>query len=113
MLFRSGNQNAGALSIVEAIEEIARFYRVYHSQRFVDGLLVLRLHTEVPDDLLHELTAEFSDIIESGVVEAIAATQAEVETDDYVDLPRIAFNFDRHGYGRLRALIDRLNDSAP
>ena len=95
-----------------AVEEIVRFYRVYHSQRFVDGLLVLRLLTPVPRELLADLTEEFSDIIGSGVIEAIPPTQEEVETDDFVELPRIAFDFNRHGYGRLRALIDRLNDSA-
>lgn len=98
-------------SIDEAIDEIVRFYRVYHSQRFVDGMLVLRLHTEVPDTLLHELSTEFADIIRSGRIESIPPTQAEVETEDHIDLPRIAFDFDLHGYGRLRALIDRLNDS--
>jgi uncharacterized protein (TIGR00730 family) len=95
-----------------ALKELSRFYRVYHSQRFVDGLLVLRLNTVVPDALLHDLAVEFSDIVQSGTIEAIPATQAEVETDDHVDLPRIAFEFNRHGFGRLRALIDRLNDSA-
>jgi len=94
-----------------AVEELVRFYRVYHSQRFVDGLLVLRLNSEVPDELLTELTEEFSDIIRFGAIEAIPPTQEEVETDDFIELPRIAFDFDRHGYGRLRALIDRLNDS--
>ena len=33
----------------------------------------------------------------------------EVADDDHVDLPRIAFNFNRHDYGRLRQLIDVLN----
>jgi hypothetical protein len=99
-------------SIDEAIEEIIHFYRVYHSQRFVDGILVLRLQMSVPNLLLNELSAEFADIIVSGQIEAISPTQAEVETDDHVELPRLAFDFDRHGYGRLRALIDRLNNSA-
>jgi hypothetical protein len=99
-------------SIDEAIEEIIHFYRVYHSQRFVDGILVLRLQMGVPNSLLDELSAEFADIIVSGQIEAISPTQAEVDTDDHVELPRIAFDFDRHGYGRLRALIDRLNNSA-
>ncbi len=98
-------------SIDEAIDEITRFYRVYHSQRFVDGLLVLRLRTSVPESLLVELSNEFSDIIRSGRIESIPPTQAEVETEDNVDLPRIAFDFNLHGYGRLRMLIDRLNDS--
>jgi hypothetical protein len=95
-----------------AVEEIVRFYRVYHSQRFVDGLLVLRLRTPVSGELLADLTEDFSDIIRSGAIEAIPPTQEEVETDDFVELPRIAFDFNRHGYGRLRALIDRLNDAA-
>jgi hypothetical protein len=95
-----------------AVEELVRFYRVYHSQRFVDGLLVLRLNSGVSDDLLAELTADFSDIIRSGVIETIPPTQVEVETEDFIELPRIAFAFNRRGYGRLRALIDRLNDSA-
>ena len=94
-----------------AVGEIVQFYRVYHSQRFVDGLLVLRLRTPVPGDLLVDLTEEFADIIRSGVIEVIPPTQEEVETDDFVDLPRVAFDFNRHGYGRLRALIDRLNDA--
>ena len=29
--------------------------------------------------------------------------------EDFVDLPRIAFGFNRHDYGRLRQLIDVLN----
>lgn len=97
--------------IDEAVNEILRFFRVYHSQRFVDGLLILRLQTTVPAALLDELTSEFADIIRSGTIEAVPATQDEVDTDDHIDLPRIAFDFNRRGYGRLRALIDRLNDS--
>ncbi len=96
----------------EAIEEIAKFFRVYHSQRFVDRWLVLRLNVDVPDRLVAELNEEFDDIIRSGKINKIDATQAEIDTGDNVELPRLALDFDRHGYGRLRALIDRLNDSA-
>ncbi|MDK1017997.1 MAG: LOG family protein [Actinomycetota bacterium] len=96
----------------EAIEEIMHFYRVYHSQRFVDGILILRLHREVSEQLLADLSTEFSDIIRTGSIDKIPATQDEVDTDDYVDLPRISFDFDLRSYGRLRVLINRLNDSA-
>ncbi len=98
--------------IDEAVEELIRFYRVYHSQRFVDNLLVLRLSRDVPESLLDDLTTEFSDIIRTGRIESIPPTHAEMDTEDHLDLARIAFDFDRHGFGRLRALIDRLNDSA-
>ena len=98
--------------IDEAIDEIVGFFRVYHSQRYVDGQLVLRLSRNVPDSLITELNEEFTDIIASGMIERVPPTKAELDGDDHVDLPRIAFEFDRHGYGRLRALIDRLNAAA-
>jgi len=97
----------------EAIENITRFFAVYHSQRYVDQRLVLRLTSQVPDDLVAELNVEFADIIASGSIAKIDATQAEIESGDNIDLPRLTLDFNRRSYGRLRALIDRLNDSAP
>ncbi len=96
-------------SVDEAIREIVGFYRVYHSQRYVSGRLVIRLNIEVSDAFLQELSDEFADIIEDGVIEKIETAQAELDTDDFVDLPRIGFSFNRYGFGRLRALIDALN----
>lgn len=93
-----------------AIDEILRFFSVYHSQRFVRDLLILRLEDDVPDSLVVELNDEFSDIIVSGKIAKMTATEAEVDTDDNVDLPRLGFHFDRRSFGRLRLLIDRLNE---
>ncbi|MCL1594002.1 MAG: TIGR00730 family Rossman fold protein [Actinomycetia bacterium] len=107
-----GNLYLVTTDLDAAVGEIERFFRVYHSQRFVDGQLVLRLVSDVPDSLVAELTQEFSDIIVSGAIQKIGATQAEVESEDHVDLPRLAFSFNRRSYGRLRSLIDRINDSA-
>jgi uncharacterized protein (TIGR00730 family) len=94
----------------DAIDEITGFFRVYHSQRFVDDLLVLRLQREIPGSELRVLGEEFADIIVTGEIFSTVPMDAEVATNDHVDLPRIAFAFDRRQYGRLRALIDRLND---
>lgn len=95
----------------DAVEHVCRFYRTYHSMRWVGNRLVLRLQREPAADLLDALTAEFSDIITTGAIERIATTDSEREDDDVVDLPRIAFRYNRHGYARLRALIDRINDA--
>jgi uncharacterized protein (TIGR00730 family) len=93
-----------------AVEEILGFYRNYHSQRFVKGRLVLRLREAPTPERLAALNAEFADIVVRGEMEVIGATPDEVADDDHVDLPRVAFRFDRHGWSRLRMLIDRLND---
>jgi hypothetical protein len=97
----------------EAVDEIAGFFANYTSQRFVDGRLVLRLKRAPDDTTLAELTSEFADIITRGEIERIDAASAEVADDDHLEYERIAFWFDRHGWSRLRHLIDRLNNRPP
>jgi uncharacterized protein (TIGR00730 family) len=94
----------------EAVEEIIGFYANYHSLRFVDGRLVLRMHRGPSADELVGLSSEFADILVRGEMETIDATSAEASDGDHVDLARIAFWFDRRSWARLRMLIDRLND---
>src|SRR4051812_39045928 len=93
-----------------AVDEILGFYSNYHSQRFVKGRLVLRLRTAPSPERLAELNQEFADIVVRGAMEVVEATAQEIADDDHVDLARIAFRFDRHGWSRLRMLIDCLND---
>jgi len=96
----------------EAAAEIRRFYNNYHSQRYVDGKLVLRLKHEPSESLIAMLNDEFGDIVVRGKIEKIAATPAEIKTDDNIGLPRIRLHFDRRHLGRLRLLVDRLNTAA-
>jgi uncharacterized protein (TIGR00730 family) len=93
-----------------AVDEVLGFYRNYHSQRFVKGRLVLRMHHAPSSDELAALNRDFADIVARGEIEVIDATPEEVADDDHPDLARVALRFDRHGWSRLRMLIDRLND---
>ena len=102
-----------AHTVEEAVAEVCGFYRSYHSMRFVGDQLVFRLNREVGDDELAALTEEFAPMIVAGGIERIEATKAEVRDDDHVDLPRIAFEFDKHKWSMLRMLIDRLNENTP
>lgn len=96
----------------EAAAEIRRFYNNYHSQRYVEGKLVLRLKHEPTEKMVAELNDDFSDIVVKGQIEKIDATPAEVASDDNLDLFRIRLHFDRRHLGRLRLLVDRLNAEA-
>lgn len=93
----------------EAIEEIRSFYAVYHSQRYVDGDLILRLVAEPTDAVVEELNEQFADIVRVGRISKVGPTAAEIASDDFVDLPRLRFRFDRRQLGRLRCLVDHLN----
>jgi len=93
-----------------AVDEITGFFANYHSQRFVDGRLVLRMH-HAPDDAgIERLNRDYADIVARGAIERMDATPAEVADGDHAELARIGFRFDRHGWARLRELIDDLND---
>ncbi|HSO49414.1 MAG TPA: LOG family protein [Acidimicrobiia bacterium] len=93
-----------------AAEHIWHFYANYHSQRYAGGRLILRMREGPDDDELANLNQEFSDIIVEGGLERVESSPAEVGDVDALDLDRIAFVFDRRHFGRLRMLIDRLND---
>jgi uncharacterized protein (TIGR00730 family) len=102
-------------SVGDAVEEIEGFYRNYHSMRYVGDRLVIRLQAEPTDDELDRLTRELSDVIVDGRIERTRPFPPEIAGDDHLDKARIVLRFDRHGFGRLRSLIDELNrlPSAP
>ncbi|MFA5975839.1 MAG: LOG family protein [Elusimicrobiota bacterium] len=96
-------------NVDEAVAEILHFYRNYHSLRFVNDQLVIRTLKPTPSALLKELNAEFKSICAEGT---ILATPPFPEERDHLQLPRIAFAFNRLNFGRLRQLINRLNDAS-
>jgi predicted Rossmann-fold nucleotide-binding protein len=93
----------------DAVDEVTAFYSTYHSSRYVGRRLVLRLKRELSEEELTALNDDFADIVVSGSIERVKASPSEVDDDDVVDLPRLAFVFDRMSYARLRLLIDQLN----
>jgi uncharacterized protein (TIGR00730 family) len=93
----------------QAVKIITRFYRNFHSSRFVKDLFVIRLQHAPSDSALQAMTEDFADINTGAPIKRIEPTPEEVEDNEHVDLSRIAFNFNRKDYGRLRQMIDVLN----
>jgi len=98
-------------SVDTAIARINRFYSRYHSMRFVNGQLVVRMTSKFGPSNITKLKERFQDILlPQGDIVASEALPEEVEDGDAVDLPRIVVDFNRHDFGRLRSLIDEIND---
>ena len=93
----------------QAVKIITRFYRNYHSMRFVHDLLVIRLKHPPSPSAIAGLNEDFADIVNGQKLRLIDPTPEEREDEQFIDLPRIAFGFNRRDYGRLRQLIDVLN----
>jgi uncharacterized protein (TIGR00730 family) len=98
-------------SITEARDEILRFYRNFHSYRFVGPYLVIRLQRALSDKRLAELRKEFLSILDqpAELFQRDALPQEARETS-LAGLPRLCLTFNRIHFGYLRLLIDRLNE---
>ncbi|MEO0455229.1 MAG: LOG family protein [Cyanobacteria bacterium P01_A01_bin.114] len=94
--------------IDEAWEAIASFYRVYHSIRFVDDQLVIRLKCSLADGALDTLNTEFADLLSRGTIQSGSALPEE-KGDETETLPRLILHFNHRDFGRLHQLIAAIN----
>ena len=99
-----------AESPADAASHITRFYRNYHSSRYVRDDLVIRLRHRLRDDDVARLADEFGVLIKSGTMTQRDPYDVE---DDHLALPRLAFTHTRHKFALVRRLIDRINDCEP
>lgn len=96
----------------EAVDEILRFFSVYHSMRYVRSNLVFRLSAAPGQGLLDEINTRFADLLAGGRFTVGGPLSEEKDEPDLAELPRLIFPFNRRSYGRLRHLIDCLNRGA-
>ena len=94
----------------EAVHEITHFYSNYHSVRYCKDELIMRLHRRPSDEQLAEINREFKDILSSGWFKVSGALGAERDEPALSHLHRLVFHFNKRDHGRLRELIDDLND---
>jgi uncharacterized protein (TIGR00730 family) len=93
----------------QAVKIITRFYRNFHSSRFVKELFVIRLKHAPSESALEAMNEDFADIVTGPKIHTLETTPEEIADNDHIELPRIGFGFNRREYGRLRQLLDVLN----
>ena len=94
-------------SLDEAVAEITGFYRVYHSSRIVGDDLVFRLTRQLEPTQLADLQDKFGDILKGPAT--LEPGPVPQEQNEFPELPRLILPFDHRSYGRLRQLIDFVN----
>jgi uncharacterized protein (TIGR00730 family) len=98
-------------TVDEAIGKIRRFYRRYHSMRYVNGQLVVRLTSQLGPEDIRKLKERFHDILlPEGSIVPSGALEAERDDAEILHLPRLVIDFNRRDFGKLRSLIDAIND---
>src|SRR4030095_3102038 len=91
-----------------AVDEILRFYRNFHSYRFVENDLVIRLNDPPSPGLIARLNRDFSDIV-IGEIRQTEPLAAEANDADTLHLHRLVMRFNHEDYARLRQMIDVIN----
>lgn len=94
-----------------AVKEITKFYRNFHSYRFVKKDLVIRLSHPPTAELIDRLNREFADIVSGGKVRQTDPLPAEADDPNKLHLHRIVMRFNREDYARLRQMIDVINEA--
>lgn len=96
-----------ATSPRDAVDRILRFYRRYHSSRYVDDLLVIRLKRPLSSAQVIQLNHEFRPLVHSGEMIQQGPLGGE---EEHPHLPRLVFHHTKRAYGLVRRLIDRINE---
>lgn len=98
-----------AHSAAEAADEIAQFYRNYHSSRWLKDRYVIRLNHALNAAVMQQLNLEFTSLCKSGGFQQQAYCESEQDEPELCHLTRLAFAFNSRDHGRLRELLDLIN----
>lgn len=93
-----------------AVEEINRFYSNFHSSRWLGSLFVIRMHHSLSDGALERLQIEFADIKLSDHFQQHTGGSESLDDPHFVHLARLSFVFNGRHHGRLRELVDYINE---
>jgi len=97
-------------SVDTAVERINHFYHCYHSLRYVEKQLVIRLSSGIDQQVVNNLKKRFSDILTpQGDIYLSKSLPAESDEPEITHLPRLVVDFNRMNLGKLRSFIDAIN----
>jgi uncharacterized protein (TIGR00730 family) len=94
----------------DAASHIVKFYRNYHSSRYVKDDFVIRLRNPIRQSDVTKLQEEFGSLIKAGDMRLSGPLEGE---DDHLTRPRLVFHHNRSRFAILRRLIDRINELEP
>jgi len=97
-------------NVEDAVREVTHFYNNYHSIRYAKDDIVFRLNRKPSEAQLAEISERFSDIKVKGEFRVSDPLPVERDEPALANLPRLVFTFNRREHGRLRMLIDHLNN---
>jgi uncharacterized protein (TIGR00730 family) len=93
-----------------AMHEVTHFYSNFHSVRYTRDDIIIRLHRKPTDAQVAEISRDFADLKMRGEFKVSGPLSVERDEPSLDHLYRLVFAFNKRDHGRLRILIDHLND---
>jgi len=98
-------------TVEDAIREITQFYRNFKSYRWVGRRLAIRIENEITPAAIERLNLDFVDILAGETISQTSALPQELNEPEIAHLPRLVLTPQRKNFGRLRKLIDAINNA--
>jgi uncharacterized protein (TIGR00730 family) len=99
-------------NIPEVVQTIEAFYHRYHSMRYVDRQLVIRMHHRLSDQAMQRIQQGYRDLLlPGGTFRQGEALPQEADDPKVIHLPRLILDFNRIAFARLKSLIDFINQA--
>ena len=98
-----------AVDVNDAVAHIHKFYGNYHSMRYQKDDVILRIAHPPDAESLAGLAVDFADLLRPGGAFHLTGPEVEPADAPVPHYARLVFPFNRRAPGRLRMLIDRLN----
>jgi uncharacterized protein (TIGR00730 family) len=98
-------------NVRDAVAQILHFYKTFHSYRWVGSRMVIRIQKALTAEALAKLNAEFVDLFQEGRIVQGKALVEEKNEPELQEMPRLVLTPLRTNFGRIRRLIDAVNDA--
>jgi uncharacterized protein (TIGR00730 family) len=96
-------------SIEEAVDEIVGFYSNYHSIRFVNDVMYVRMQREISPSDFAVIASDFAHLTTDGFIEQTSPSAIETRESDHLHLARVSMRYAGKGFASLRPVIDAIN----
>lgn len=95
----------------DAVKEVLKFYRVFHSYRWVREKMVIRVSRRLTARAVDALNEQFDALLAADRIVQTAALPEERDDTKIANLPRIVLTPHKRDFGMLRLFLDAINDS--
>ena len=91
----------------DAVQHILKFYSRYHSSRYVKDTLIIRMLSSLTEEQVELLNERFGSLVAEGKMQLSGPLPDET---DHLEMPRLIFTHTRKQFGKLRQLINAINN---